>query len=223
MILLNVALLIHFDLPFVPCAFSLIPLNNFPAPPLPIQDGQQVNTLRAADEILRLKAAPMPVDFPEVTTACEITIGSVSDSSSCPSASMLERGPPIITPVADGSGSPFSSKMAAYRRVLPRRSGRRARLPCMICLDVEARARAEANHGSVLVLNFASISKDSPTRGFLCARMTGPLSPPVVGGDSCGIQSRWFHVRFPRPAAGMACKRLVRRACSLGFLGDAQK
>jgi hypothetical protein len=53
---------------------------------------------------------------------------------------MLERGPPITTPVADGSGSPFSSKMAAYRRVLPRRSGRR--LPRMICLGVEARAEA---------------------------------------------------------------------------------
>jgi len=114
---------------------SLIPLNN-PSPPLPIQDGQQVNTLRAADESLRLKAARKPVDLPEAT-ACATTIGSVSDSS-CPSSSMLERGPPITTPVADGSGSPFSSKMAAYRRVLPRRSGRRARLPCMICLGVQA-------------------------------------------------------------------------------------
>jgi hypothetical protein len=120
---------------------SLIPLNNPFSPPLPIQDGQQVNTLRAADESLRLKAARKPVDFPEAT-ACAITIGSLSDSSS-PSASMLERGPPIITPVADGRGSPFSSKMAAYRRVLPRRSGRRARLPCMICLGVEARGRKQ--------------------------------------------------------------------------------
>lgn len=118
----------------MPYAFSLIPLNNAPnTPPLPIQDGQQVNTLRAADEIPRLKAAPIPVDFPEATTVCATTIGPVSDpSSSPPSVSMLERGPPIITPVADGSGSPFSSKMAAYRRVLPRRSGRRALLPCMI-------------------------------------------------------------------------------------------
>jgi hypothetical protein len=101
---------------------------------LPIQDGQQVNTLRAADESLRLKAARKPVGLPEAT-ACATTIGCVSDSS-CPSATMLERGPPITTPVADGSGSPFSSKMAAYRRVLPRRSGRR--LPCMICLGVQA-------------------------------------------------------------------------------------
>lgn len=142
------ALLIHFDLPFrALMLFSLIPLNNAPTPPpLPIQDGQQVNTLRAADEIPRLKAAPIPVDFPEATTACATTIGPVSDSSSsCPSASMLERGPPIITPVADGRGSPFSSKMAAYRRVLPRRSGRRPRLPCMICFGcVERRPRTEA-------------------------------------------------------------------------------
>jgi hypothetical protein len=114
----------------------------FRAPQLPIQDGQQVNTLRAADEI-PLKAARIPVDFPEATMVRATMIGRVSDpSSSCPSPAMLERGPPIITPVADGSGSPFSSKMAAYRRVLPRRSGRRPRLPCMICLGVERRARA---------------------------------------------------------------------------------
>lgn len=104
---------------------------------LPIQDGQQVNTLRAADESLRLKAARKPVGLPEATVRAT-TIGCVSDSS-CPSATMLERGPPITTPVADGSGSPFSSKMVANRRVLPRRSGRRARLPCMICLGEQAR------------------------------------------------------------------------------------
>jgi hypothetical protein len=88
-----------------------------------------VNTLRAADDILRLKAARKPVGFPEAR-ACRTTIGSISDS--CSSTSMLERAPPMTTPVADGSGSPFSSKMAAYRRVFPRRSGMRARLPCMI-------------------------------------------------------------------------------------------
>ena len=101
-----------------------------------------MNTLRAADESLRLKAARKPVGLPEATV-CATTIGSVSDSS-CPSATMLERGPPIITPVADGSGSPFSSKIAAYRRVLPRRSGRRARLPCMICLGAQVRAVSSA-------------------------------------------------------------------------------
>ena len=101
-----------------------------------------MNTLRAADESLRLKAARKPVGLPEATV-CATTIGSVSDSS-CPSATMLERGPPITTPVADGSGSPFSSKIAAYRRVLPRRSGRRARLPCMICLGAQARGVSSA-------------------------------------------------------------------------------
>jgi hypothetical protein len=200
-------ILIHFDLPFVPCAFSLIPLNNTPnTPPLPIQDGQQVNTLRAADEIPRLKAAPIPVDFPEATTARATTIGLVSDPSSCPSSvSMLERGPPIITPVADGSGSPFSSKMAAYRRVLPRRSGRRALLPCMICFGCRG-ARVSSgttvlSHKAVKVTallppslphSLYSIDKtqDSPTRGFLYARMTGRLSPLVADGDSCDIQFR---------------------------------
>ncbi|KAI0002283.1 hypothetical protein BJV74DRAFT_46711 [Russula compacta] len=138
---LSVALHIRLDLPLR----SVLPFD--PLKPtlcttyirLPIQDGLQVNTLRAADEILRRKAARKPVGFPEAT-ACGTTIGSIS--ASCPSVSMLERAPPMTTPVADGSGSPFSSKMAAYRRVLPRRSETRARLPCMICLGVQARGRA---------------------------------------------------------------------------------
>jgi hypothetical protein len=42
---------------------------------------------------------------------CRMMIGFISDSGS--STTKLERGPPMITPVADGSGNPFSSKMAA--------------------------------------------------------------------------------------------------------------
>jgi hypothetical protein len=75
----------------------------------------------------------------------------------------------MTTPVADGNGSPFSSKIAAYRRVFPRRSGTRARLPCMIYLGVQARTRQQES---------------------AMGQLTGP-------GAGCGGKIPSFHISSP--------------------------